>query len=272
MIWPSTWSTCRSTKACPRLSRVTFDAIVENNTVDGKLVGIPFFTDAGLLYYRTDLIEQYSDQLTEAGLPEDPAEYTWANLEQAAQIIQEGEQGAGNANFTGFTWQGNSYEGLTCDALEWVASAGGGTIVSPEGEITVFNEDAIAAVEQAAGWVGTISPSGVTEFQEEDARRIWSAGNAAFMRNWPYAYSLSQAEDSPIAGNVGIAPLPSGESGDRAACLGGWQIAVSEYSEQPRRRCRLWRSTSPLTTSRFSALSKEAICPPSKRFTKTRSC
>ncbi len=210
-----------------------FDAIVENNTVNGKLVGIPFFTDAGLLYYRTDLIEQYSDQLTEAGLPEDPAEYTWANLEQAAQIIQEGEQSAGNANFTGFTWQGNSYEGLTCDALEWVASAGGGTIVSPEGEITVFNEDAIAAVEQAAGWVGTISPSGVTEFQEEDARRIWSAGNAAFMRNWPYAYSLSQAEDSPIAGNVGIAPLPAGESGDRAACLGGWQIAVSEYSSNP---------------------------------------
>ena len=210
-----------------------FQAIVENNTVDGKLVGIPWFTDAGLLYYRTDLLEQYSEELTAAGVAADPAEYTWTDLEQAAQIIQEGEQGAGNANFTGFTWQGNSYEGLTCDALEWVASEGGGTIVSPEGEITVFNEDAVAAVERAAGWIGTISPSGVTEFQEEDARRIWSAGNAAFMRNWPYAYSLSQAEDSPIAGNVGISALPAGEGGERAACLGGWQLGVSEYSENP---------------------------------------
>ena len=199
-----------------------FPAIVENNTVDGKLVGIPMFTDAGLLYYRTDLLEEYGFD----GPPE-----TWAELEEMATTIVEGE-GANNPDFTGFVWQGEAYEGLTCDALEWIASFGGGTIVSPEGEIQVFDDQAIEALEMAAGWVGGLSPQAVTGFQEEDARQIFQNSNAVFMRNWPYAYSLATAEDSPIADSVGIAPLPAGdvEGGSPAATLGGWQMGVNKYS------------------------------------------
>lgn len=200
-----------------------FPAIIENNTVDGKLVGIPWFTDAGLLFYRTDLLEKY-------GYDAPPA--TWMELQEMAQTIQDGER-AENQDFWGFVWQGNAYEGLTCDALEWQASNGGGTIVSPEKEITVDNEAAIAAIEMAAGWVGTISPPGVTGWAEEDARNAFQAGNAAFMRNWPYAYSLGQADDSAIKGLFDVAPLPAGDSGSGAATLGGWQLAVSKYSQNP---------------------------------------
>jgi trehalose/maltose transport system substrate-binding protein len=200
-----------------------FPAIIENNTVDGQLIGIPWFTDAGLLYYRTDLLEKYNYDAPPA---------TWDELEEMAQTIQDGERAEGNQDFWGFVWQGNAYEGLTCDALEWVYSNGGGTIVSRDETITVNNDAAIAAVEQAAGWVGTISPDGVTGFGEEDARGVWQAGNAAFMRNWPYAYSLGMAEDSVIAGLFDVSPLPAGDMG-RAATLGGWQLAVSQYSEHP---------------------------------------
>jgi len=201
-----------------------FPAIIENNTVDGKLIGIPWFTDAGLLYYRTDLLEKY-------GYDAPPT--TWAELEEMAMAIQEGERAAGNPDFWGFVWQGNSYEGLTCDALEWVASYGGGTIISPDGTITVNNPAAVAAVEMGARFVGSISPNGVTSFGEEDARNMWQAGNAAFMRNWPYAYSLGNAEDSVIAGKFDVSPLPAGPDGSPAATLGGWQLAVSKYSDNP---------------------------------------
>ena len=201
-----------------------FPAIIANNTVDGKLIGIPWFTDAGLLYYRTDLLEKY-------GFSGPPA--TWAELTSMAQTIQDGERAAGNQDFWGYVWQGNSYEGLTCDAIEWVYSNNGGTIVSPEGVITINNPAAIAAVELGASWVGTISPNGVTSFGEEEARNMWQAGNAAFMRNWPYAYSLGNAADSAVADLFDVSPLPAGDGGQPAAALGGWQLGVSKYSSNP---------------------------------------
>ena len=200
-----------------------FPAIVENNTVDGNLVALPWFTDGGLLYYRTDLLEKYNFD----GPPE-----TWTELEEMATTIMEGEQ-ANNPDFTGFVWQGNAYEGLTCDALEWIASSSGGSIISPEGTITVYNDNAVEIVDRAAGWVGTISPNGVTGFDEEGARNVFQAGNAAFMRNWPYAYSLGNSEDSAVAGNFDVAPLPTGDGGTAVATLGGWQLAVSRYSKNP---------------------------------------
>jgi len=201
-----------------------FDAIIKNNTVDGKLVGIPWFTDAGMLYYRTDLLEKY-------GFTNPPA--TWDELASMGQTIQDGERSDGNQDFWGYVWQGNAYEGLTCDALEWLDSSGGGTIVSSDKKITINNPAAIKAIDRAAGWVGTISPPGVTGFGEEDARAVWQNGNAAFMRNWPYAYSLGQADDSVIKDKFDVAPLPAGAAGHGSATLGGWQLAVSKYSAHP---------------------------------------
>ena len=135
----------------------------------------------------------------------------------------------------GFVFQGNAYEGLTCNALEWVESNGGGQIIEPDGTISINNPNAAAAVEMAKGWVGTISPPGVLAYQEEEARGVWQTGNAVFMRNWPYAYSLGNGDDSPIKGKFDVTTLPagSGEGARSAATLGGWNLAVSKYSEHP---------------------------------------
>ena len=201
-----------------------FLPIIENNTYKGKLVGMPWFTDAGLLYYRKDLFDKYGEEAPE----------TWDELTETAKRIMEAERAAGNGKMWGFVYQAKAYEGLSCNALEWIDSFRGGAVVHAEGNITINNKKAIEALALAASWTGTIAPDGVLSYQEEDARGVFQSGNAVFMRNWPYAWALGQAEDSPIKGKVGVAALPKGgEGGKPSGTLGGWQLAVSKYSKNP---------------------------------------
>jgi trehalose/maltose transport system substrate-binding protein len=208
-----------------------FPRIVANNTLGGKLTSIPFFTDAGLLYYRTDLLKKY-------GYKTAPA--TWQELVAMGNKIQAGERKAGKKNFYGFVYQGNAYEGLTCDALEWIFSFGGGTIVDANGNVTINNAKAAAALDFFGKDVKKIVPAGVTGYGEEDSRGVWQTGNAAFMRNWPYAYSLGNNKDKNgkapvIAGKFDVVPLPKGgAAGQNAGTLGGWQLAVSKFSKHPK--------------------------------------
>ncbi|SDR33608.1 ABC transporter substrate-binding protein [Pseudovibrio sp. Tun.PSC04-5.I4] len=199
-----------------------FQPIIANNTYKGKLVAMPWYTDAGLLFYRKDLLAKYGEKAPE----------TWGDLTASAKKIQAAEREAGNKKMWGFVYQAKAYEGLTCDALEWIDSFGGGAVVNPEGDITVNNEKAVQALSLAASWTGSIAPPGVLSYTEEDARGVFQSGNAVFMRNWPYAWSLGQAEDSPIKGNIGVMALPKGgEAGKQTGTLGGWQLAVSKYSK-----------------------------------------
>ncbi len=198
-----------------------FPSVIESQTADGKLVALPLFTDAPALYYRTDLLEKYGKEVPK----------TWAELAETAKEIQDGERAAGQADIWGFVWQGNAYEGLTCNALEWIKSFGGGQVIEPDGTISVNNEHAVAALDMAKSWVGTISPQGVLAHKEEDARGVWQTGNAVFMRNWPYAFGLSSGDDSAVKGKFDVAPLPAGTAeGGSAATLGGWNVAVSKFS------------------------------------------
>ena len=208
----------------PKETAEFFPRIVENNTVKGKLVAIPFFTDAGLLYYRTDLLEKY-------GFKNPPN--TWSELTQMAQKIQDGERNGGAKDFYGFLLQGSAYEGLTCNGLEWLASSGAGHIVESDGKVSINNPQSKVALELAKSWVGTISPIGVTNYQEEECRNAWQEGHSAFMRNWPYAYALSSAEGSAVKGHFDVTYLPQGDgpNASHAATLGGWQLMLSAYSK-----------------------------------------
>ncbi len=202
-----------------------FPVLIENNTVAGRLVAMPWWVDVGVLYYRADLLQKYGR----------PPPRTWQEMAAVAREIQEAERRAGNGRLWGFVFQGKAYEGLTCNALEWIGSFGGGAIVDGSGRITVNNERAVQALAFAGSWVGDISPRGVLNYDEEAARGVFQTGNAVFMRNWPYAFSLAQGGDSPVRGKVGVSPLPKGgPDGRSAGTLGGWHLAVSRHSRHPR--------------------------------------
>jgi trehalose/maltose transport system substrate-binding protein len=194
-----------------------FPALVANNIVQGRLVAMPYHANVGILFFRTDLLREYGYR----GPPS-----TWQELEGMAAAIQKGERAKGDDDFWGYVWQGAPYEGLTCNALEWQASQGGGRIIEDDGTISVNNPRTIEAWERAASWVGTLSPPEVVGYREAEAQEVWRAGKAAFMRSWPY---FSPDRGSRVRGRFDITFVPGGSRG-HAMVLGENALAVSRYS------------------------------------------
>jgi len=244
VVWPGAFAPylVNLKPALGAQAKMHAQGIIQNDTIGGKLVAMPWFGDFGILYYRTDLLKKY-------GFNAPPK--TWAQLASMAKTIQAGEQKT-NPNFYGFVWQGNAYEGLTCDALEWVASSGGGTFVNSAGKVTINNAKAAAILNEVRGWVGTIAPRGVTSYQEEDARNAFDSGNAAFMRNWPYAYAASKG--TPVDGKFDVTVLPHGTGGQSVGTVGGWQLGVSKYSKHKGASIEFVRYLTSPAVERFDAI------------------
>jgi trehalose/maltose transport system substrate-binding protein len=209
-----------------------FTSFSRNNRVNGRWVALPWFIDAGVLYYRRDLLQKHGFKVP----------VTWEELTQTAQKIQDAERKQGHGQLWGYVFQGRAYEGLTCNALEWIHNAGGGAFVDERGKVTVNNPDAQRMLDLAQSWVGKISPPGVLNYTEEESRAVFQSGDAIFMRNWPYAWKLSQTDGSPVQNKVGISRLPfSGENRLQSGTLGGWSLAVSKFSRDPKAAVSLIR-------------------------------
>ncbi len=187
-------------------------------TRDGKAYAVPWFVDAGLLYYRKDLLEKHGF----------PPPRTWQELARTAGAITSREPG-----LRGFVWQGKQYEGLVCNALEHLWSAGGDVL---RGErVTIDSPENVAALSFMRELVdpGGITPDFVTTLTEEPSRTIFGRGRAVFHRNWPYAWGLFQREGSAVKDKVAVTVLPHHPGHDSAATLGGWQLAVNARSPNP---------------------------------------
>ena len=220
VVWPASFAPylVDLKPALGKQAKLHQPGIVQGFTIGGKLVAMPWFSDFGILYYRTDLLRKY-------GYSKPPT--TWAQLGAMAKKIQDGEQ-ADNPNFYGFVYQGNAYEGLVCDALEWLASSGGGHFIDG-GKVTIDNPRAAAMLNLQRSWVGTITPRGVTTYTESESNNAFDAGNAAFLRNWPYGYSTGQTSD--IKGKFDVTVLPHTGKNPSVATVGGWALGVSKFSK-----------------------------------------
>ena len=201
-----------------------------------RLWAVPWFTDAGMLFYRRDLLEQN-------GITEPPA--TWDDLAEAARAVMEGSNVP-----NGLVLQAARYEGGTTNALEVIWSAGGRAWTAESGvsagmgmrantgnAIVLNSPDSVAGLAKARELVETgIIPLDVTEMNERDALRVFGAGDAVFMRNWPFAYGLLGSGEfgSVTREQVGIARIPTLRPGMPSySCLGGWNLAVAAGSQNP---------------------------------------
>lgn len=176
----------------------------------GRRVAVPWYRDVGLLFYRQDLLDRYHL----------PVPDTWDDLTREAHLIQDGERTHGQHDMWGYVWQGRTAESLICNALEWFGPKGG-TLVSENGTVELDNALAHQALARAVGWLGAVSPPGVLSDDEEATRGAFQTGHAVFMRNWVYAWALANAPGSPVAGKVGVAPLPHVQTSDPARGVDG---------------------------------------------------
>jgi len=204
-------------------SRIFFQQLLnETDKYKNQFIALPVYVDAGLLYYRKDLLAKY-------GIASPPK--TWDELLNQSIRVQN-EMRKTNPNFYAFVWQGAQYEGLICNFLEFAASGGGSIngdtpLNSPENNKAVsFMRDLIHKHK--------VSPVNTfTEMKEEETRMFFQQGNALFERNWPYAWALHQADNSKVKGKVGIAPLPAFAGGQSVSTLGGWHVGISAFSDNP---------------------------------------
>ncbi len=196
---------------------------------EGKLVALPVYVDAGLLYYRKDLLKKY-------GFSAPPS--TWKELIDISAGVQAGIRKS-DPDFYAFVWQGAQYEGLVCDFLEFAGPQGG--IRTDGGRIAVAspeNAKALTLMRDLVHKYKISPPNTYTEMKEEEVRLFFQNGHALFERNWPYAWGLHQADGSPVKDKTGICPLPGFSGSGSVSTLGGWHIGMSKYSDVPQDAAR----------------------------------
>lgn len=198
------------------------DAPISANRYRGRIFGVPLFIDAGLLYYRKDLLEKY--RMAPPRL--------WPDMVEQAKTILAAEK---DPHLVGFSGQFKQYEGLVCNMMEYILSNGGA--LWDEKRLTSALQhkrakDAVRFVRNRI--IGEISQRGVLAYEEPESLALFTQGRAIFFRSWPYAWQIANdATESKIAGRVGMTPLPAFPGNDGAATLGGWQLGISRYSNNP---------------------------------------
>ena len=181
------------------------------NAFDGHLWRFPLVADMGLLFWRTDLME---------GPPRTPAE-----LEAISRSLQQ----EGRVRW-GYVWEGRQYEGLSCTYLEVLRGFGGRWL--RDGSPDLNSNAAIAASQWLRHLVDVgITPPAVANMAEPEALQTFETGDAAFMRNWPYAWAELNKSGSLLAGKVGITTMVSEPQEPHVATQGSWGLSVLSSSQ-----------------------------------------
>ncbi|MER5768790.1 sugar ABC transporter substrate-binding protein [Streptomyces sp. NPDC001985] len=188
-----------------------FPAAWEGNVVDGTVYGVPWYVDARVLYYRTDLAEK-------AGVGKAPA--TWAEMSALAGAFQEKAD----------TKWGISLQPYNLDAwqnwLPFFYSAGGELI--KDGKPALDSEAAVKSLAEYASYFekGLAKKSVQPGY---DVIKDFGNGSVPMFLSGPWQ-TVNIAENQPqLKGKWAAAPLPAGTSSTSFA--GGSSLVISKDSE-----------------------------------------
>jgi multiple sugar transport system substrate-binding protein len=196
------------------------DGPLQPITYEGKTYGVPWFTDAGMFYYRKDLLE-------ESGFSQPPK--TWDEMKEMVAKIRadSGEE------YDGYVFQGAQDEGGVVNGLEHIWNAGGEVL---EGDRIVVNSaEAVEGLKLRRSMIEDgIAPVATGDYSTQESQAAFTNGDVIFMRNWPFVYGLlSNPDQSQVTPEqVGIAPIPVNGSGAQSfSGLGGWNFLINAASE-----------------------------------------
>lgn len=222
VVWTAEFAANRWLTEIPKsqvdLSKM-LPATISTGQYRDRLYAVPSTSDAGMLYYREDLLKK-------AGVSAPPK--TYAEMWDACAEVEKLPEAKGIDCF--FT-EVNKTESLTISAVEAIGSAGG-AIIGPDGEPTLNTPQAKQGVEFLVNAKKEHMPKEAVTLDTEGGRRYFQSGKLVFQRQWPYQYALADQKDgsSKVAGKFAVAPLP-GPNGPGVANLGGHNLAISAFAE-----------------------------------------
>jgi multiple sugar transport system substrate-binding protein len=193
-------------------------SVVETGKYFIKLYAVPYNTNAGLLFYRKDLLSEIGAQPPK----------TWAEMQSICRRVLALPGAAGMSCYAG---QFEKYEGLSVNFAEAVQSAGG-SIIDANGHASVNTAAAKHALQTIAdGFTSGMIPKEAITYTEENSRRAFQEGKLVFHRQWPYQWVKANTTDgsSKVAGKFDVTALP-GITGPGRSSLGGADLAISSYA------------------------------------------
>lgn len=221
--WPAQfaangWLKDLSGRFTPDLRAPFLPATVTANTYKGGIYGVPFYTDAGFLYYRKDLLEK-------AGYSNPPE--TWAELQEMAKKVMSDSKTA-----NGFVFQGAQYEGGTVNGMEYIRTAGGDVLHGDE--VVIGEAKSVHGLQIQRSLVTSgVTPQAVAEYKEDESGGAFLGGKSVFLRSWGYLYGAAsdkgQSKLSPE--QVGVTSVPRADTGIAPVNVGGgWSLYLNARS------------------------------------------
>ncbi|NRP90548.1 carbohydrate ABC transporter substrate-binding protein, CUT1 family [Rhizobium mongolense subsp. loessense] len=205
-------------------------ALLADAKVGDKLIGMPAWANAEIVFYRKDLFDKVEEKeafQAKYGYPLAPPK-TWQQWRDIAKFFTRDTDGDGKIDFWGTDTIGTFSE-------EWMAhvlQAGSpGVILDKDGQVIIDNDAHKKALEFyiAPHCTDHSVPENVNEIGWGEAQNLFYQGKTAMMKFWAHAYKMTPP-DSKVSGKVGVVPMLAGDAGI-AAVPGPWYNVVPSASQ-----------------------------------------